>query len=258
MLVVLPPSEAKAAGPPAGPPIDLAARSFSELNHHRSALLDALAATSALPDACTQLTLRASMAAELPQNLCVRDAPTMPAIERYAGDLYQALDATTLPAAARRRVRSRLVIASSLWGLLRPADRIPAYRLPVCAHLVGMAPLEPAWRPLVTPCLDHAAGTRGVVVDCRSSSYLALGSPARAADRTAVVRVVGADGSPAKVSGVVGKRVRGLLARYLLELDTDPTTPQELTEALTRRWTARVVAPPRQGRPWTLEVAASG
>ncbi|MFP5407571.1 MAG: peroxide stress protein YaaA, partial [Gammaproteobacteria bacterium] len=47
----------------------------------------------------------------------------------YSGVLYEALDLTSLDAAARRRATSWLAVTSGLFGLLRPADRIPAYRL---------------------------------------------------------------------------------------------------------------------------------
>jgi cytoplasmic iron level regulating protein YaaA (DUF328/UPF0246 family) len=56
----------------------------------------------------------------------LRGAPTAPAAEVYTGVLYQRLQLPGLPAKARRQV----LIASMLWGVVRPDDRIPHYRLP--------------------------------------------------------------------------------------------------------------------------------
>lgn len=253
MLIVLPPSETKTSPPDGSAPLDLHGLSFPELSDQRERVLDALDATCRRDDACTLLTLRATLAASVAANLRVRELPTDEAWHVYAGDLYDALGAATLPALARRRAATRVVIASSLWGLLRPIDRIPPYRLPICAHLAGLPELEPAWRPLVGPALADAAGPRGLVVDLRSSSYLALGAPTGLADRTVLLRVRGIrPGVPA--SGVASKRARGALARHLLESGLDPRAPADLAAAL-GSWDASLRAS-RPGALVTLEVTA--
>lgn len=254
MLVLLPPSESKNPPPRRGAPVDLGSLSFPGLAGTRARVLDALVATSARPDALRRLMAGASVADEVERNTRLPTVPTRPALEVYSGVLYEALGYGTLSPAARRRAASRLVVVSGLWGALRPRDRIPAYRLNICADLVGMPGLEPTWREVLGPVLADAAGRRGLVVDCRSSGYVAAGLPTGLGERTVAVRVVGADG---RAVSHMAKHTRGQVARHLMETGADPRTPGGLAEALADRWRVDVVPPPRPGRPWTATVVTT-
>lgn len=253
MLVLLPPSESKNPPPRRGAPLDLEALSFPELTATRARVLDAAIETSGRPDGLRRLEVGRAVAAEVERNTRLRTLPTRPALEVYSGVLYDALGYATLPTAARRRAASRLVVVSGLWGALRPRDRIPAYRLNVCAQLVGLPALEPMWRPVLGPVLADAAGPRGLVVDCRSSSYTAMGMPTGLGDRTVAVRVVRADG---RVVSHMAKHTRGLVVRHLLESGADPRTPDALAGALADRWQVDVRPPGRPGGPWTATVTS--
>lgn len=258
MLLLLPPSESKKAPPRRGKPVDLEALSFPTLTATRARILDALIETSARPDALARLLLGASLAQDAERNLHLRTLPARPALEVYDGVLYDALDASTLSTAARRRAATRLVIVSGLWGALRPTDRIPAYRLNICAHLVGMPALEPTWREVLGPVLAEAAGPRGLVVDCRSSSYTAAGMPQGIGDRTVAVRVLRDTDGRRSVVSHMAKHTRGEVARHLLETGADPRTPRGLAEALADRWDVELTPPVRDGKAWTVEVVLSG
>ena len=63
------------------------------------------------------------------RNETLAASPTARAERVYTGVLYDALGLPGLPGDARRRASSRIAVVSSLFGLVRPADRIPAYRL---------------------------------------------------------------------------------------------------------------------------------
>jgi uncharacterized protein len=254
VLIVLPPSEAKRAALSDGDPVDLGALSFPALTPLRTHLLGALVATSTRPDALARLTVGPSAADQVAENAHVTDVPARPALDVYAGALYDALDAATLPATTRRWAASRVVIVSSLWGALRPGDRIPPYRLPICAHLVDTDGLERTWRPVLGPVLTATAARHDVVVDCRSSSYQAIGKVSDDADRTVVVRVVGGGTGGRAVGGHVGKYVRGEVTRHLLDSRAEPGTPQGLADVLADRWEATVSPPSGARRTWTLDV----
>jgi cytoplasmic iron level regulating protein YaaA (DUF328/UPF0246 family) len=258
VLILLPPSESKNPPPKRGKPVDLEALSFPTLMALRAQVFEALVATSGQPDALTRLGVGASIAHEVERNARLGDIPARPALEVYNGVLYEALGAATLSAAAKRRAASRVIVVSALWGAVRPIDRIPAYRLNICARLVGLGSLEPAWRELLGPVLAEAAGRRGLVVDCRSSSYQAAGMPAGLGDRTVAVRVLRETAGGRSVVSHMAKHTRGEVARHLLESGADPRRPDGLAEALADRWDVELIRPLRVGQPWTLDVVVPG
>jgi uncharacterized protein len=82
-----------------------------------------------------------------------RRAPTLPAMQRYSGVLFQELSWSTLPAAARHRGDHQVRMVSGLWGLVAPTDPIPPYRLKMSASLDGLGRLSTWWRPRLAPVL---------------------------------------------------------------------------------------------------------
>ena len=171
---MLPPSETKRAGGD-GPAMELALLGAGELNPLREALVGELVDLAADPEICRRaLGISAAQDAEIGRNAALRTSATMPAIHRYTGVLYDALDFGSLRAAEADRARSRLAIGSALFGLLRAGDPIPAYRLSAGAKLPGRPGLAARWRPLLEPVLaDLAVGD--LIVDLRSGAYVGLG-----------------------------------------------------------------------------------
>jgi uncharacterized protein len=248
VLVLLPPSESKSPPAARGKPVDLAALSFPELTPARTRVLDALATTSAADDALRRLDVGPSLAPEVERNTRLRVLPARPALEVYTGVLYDALGWSTLSPSARRRGAARIVVLSALWGALRPADRIPPYRLNMCGD-VGLGVLNQLWRPALGGVLPDAA--RGLVVDCRSGDYAAAWPPSgQLAARTVVVRVT----QEGRTVSHMAKHTRGEVTRHLLETGADPARPQGLARVLGERWTVELAPPPRPGKPWTIDI----
>jgi cytoplasmic iron level regulating protein YaaA (DUF328/UPF0246 family) len=148
-----------------------------------------------------------------------------------------------------------VVVASSLWGLLRFSDRIPSYRLHVCSQLVGMDRLEPTWREVLPEVLTAAASPDGLVLELRSPAYQAIGMPIGVGDRTVTLRVDQAT-IGRRIGDVVAKRIRGQAARVLLESAAVPDKPDALADILAERWPVRLEAPARPGKAWTLTITA--
>jgi cytoplasmic iron level regulating protein YaaA (DUF328/UPF0246 family) len=254
VLIIVPPSESKRPPAATGDPVDLDRLSFPELTPMRRAVAAALVTTSAGLDAFRRLYVRPSIAPEVARNTHLFEVPAMPVLDLYTGPLHEGLDAAGMSAAARARAADTIVVNSALWGALRPADRVPPYRLHVCAHLVGMEDLEPEWRRTLPDVLAHAAGSTGVIVDLRSPTYQATGMPAGLGQRTVTLRVdLGRKGH--RVGDVIAKRVRGEAARHLLEADADPPDPYSLAEVLGARWPVRLEGPERRGKPWTMTLS---
>ncbi|MEX3766661.1 peroxide stress protein YaaA [Mycolicibacterium fortuitum] len=218
MIVLLPPSETKRTGGD-GPPVRLDILSSPELTPLRQALIDELIALAADPSACRDaLGISASQDAEIERNAVLRQAPTMPAIERYTGVLYDALDVSSLRGAAAARARTRLAVGSALFGLIRADDPIPAYRLSASAKLPGQPGLAKRWRPLLEPVLAEIASDE-LIVDLRSGSYAGLGRIPSAV--RVQVLAEHADGHRTVVSHF-NKAHKGHLARALVSSRSEP------------------------------------
>ena len=211
MLVLLPPSEGKAVGR-RGRPLDLASLSYPELTPVRAQLVEALSQLAVdEPDALQRaLGLTDGQRSELDKDARLRTAPTLPAGALYTGVVYDNLDLCSLQGAARRRATTSLVVASALFGLLRPGDRVPSYRLSGATMLPGLGGLVPLWRPVLEPLL---AKERGLVVDLRSGAYAQLARVPKAVE-VRVLREV--DGQRTTVSHD-NKWTKGRLARALCE-----------------------------------------
>ena len=211
VLVLLPPSESKTPGG-AGPPLDLAGLAFPELTDVRRRLVDALVTAANDEPAALRaaLALGPTQDAEVQRCAQLRSAPTMPALGRYTGVLYAALGYDTLRAGARERADRSLLVASALFGLLRPADHVPAYRFSAGTSLPGLGRLPALWRPVLEPLLREREEH---VVDLRSGAYAAL---ARVPGAT-TVRVLRESGGRRTVVSHDNKSTKGLLARLLCE-----------------------------------------
>ena len=211
MLILLPPSETKRAGGD-GPPLELAALSFPTLTPARRQTLAAVKAMSRnLAAAAGMLRLGPASSAEAARNRVLATSPTMPALDRYDGVLFDELDAASLPADARRFAGEHLAIGSALFGVTGALDPIPAYRLSHDSRLPGTATLGRIWR---APLAAALAERTGLVVDLRSEGYAALG-PAPAGSR--YVRVVSADrDGRRRALNHFNKKGKGAFTRRLL------------------------------------------
>jgi uncharacterized protein len=246
VLILLPPSETKAVRR-RGRPLDLDTLSLPELTPDRRKVLEALSEVSGRTDAAGVLGVSPNLTEEIARNTRLATAPTLPAADLYTGVLYDALDLAGLDAAARRRASRRLLVVSALFGALRLTDRVPPYRLSMAVNLPGVGPLAGHWRDPLGEVLPATAG-RGLVVDCRSSTYAAAWAPEGAlAERWVQIRVPGATH--------LAKHTRGLVARALCGSPADPRRPEALAELLAGRFRVQLHEPARAGKPWLLDAS---
>jgi cytoplasmic iron level regulating protein YaaA (DUF328/UPF0246 family) len=216
VLILLPPSEGKFA-PSEGAPVDLDSLVFaSELGQRRARLLDGLErlGTVATARALKQLDISRGQVGEVAVDAALRAAPAASAAEVYTGVLYDHLRLPRLPVRARRQV----LIASALWGALRPDDRIPYYRFSAKARLARIGAPAAYWREALAATMPDEEGD--LVIDMRSAAYAAAWKPKRAT-LLAVRAFSESDGKRKPVSHMA-KAVRGDVARELLVAKKPP------------------------------------
>lgn len=199
-VILLPPSQGKAAGGD-GPGWSAGAMVDRALDPSRRVVIRAARAAGVTP----------------------RRAPTLPAMERYTGVLYQELGWSTLPAPARRRGTTQIRTVSGLWGLVAPEDPIPAYRLKMSATLEGIGRLSTWWRPRLAPVLADLTEGR-VVWDLLPIEHeAAIDWRATAPAQRVTVRFVDAEG---RTVSHWNKLLKGSLVRWLLT--EQPAGPEGL------------------------------
>ncbi|CAB0516125.1 peroxide stress protein YaaA [Corynebacterium diphtheriae] len=214
MLIVLPPSETKAVGGK-NPAIDFDSLHFPTLNPIRKEIAHDLARLD-ISQAQEILKLSQKLLPEAQRNIELFQSPTMPAVLRYTGVLYDALDATSLPSSTWEH----LAIGSALFGVVMANDNIPHYRLSGTTKLpcadASVPTLKRRWGNDISTALSDA---NEVILDLRSGTYQQLGKVKHAI--TVRVESEDSDGKRSVISHF-NKHYKGQLARALLLHDITP------------------------------------
>jgi uncharacterized protein len=143
-----------------------------------------------------------------------------PAVLAFNGDVYDGLRAPTLSADDLAWAQQHVAILSGLYGVLRPLDRLQAYRLEM-----GTALVNPRGRNLYAWWGDTLAAHLAarvarhpvpVIVNLASQEYFHAAD--RPALRARVVECVFEDwkNGEYKLIGFFAKRARGLMARHAI------------------------------------------
>jgi uncharacterized protein len=143
------------------------------------------------------------------------------ALFAFNGDVYEGLNAVTLSEADVQWANQHVAILSGLYGVLRPLDRMQAYRLEMSTALENSRGknLYSFWGDTIALHLNQRVKTDAspVIVNLASQEYF------KAADRKAlkprVIECVFEDWKTDryKVISFFAKRARGLMARFAIE-----------------------------------------
>ena len=228
----------------------MTALSNPDLNEARQAILNSLPALCRdEPDrAATVLGLGARQLDLVARNAALTSSPTARATDIYTGVLYDALAFADLTPAAKRRAATRLAITSALFGILKPTDRIPAYRLSGDAVLPGVGSIAALWRDHLGPAVTAGIGS-GLLVDLRSQTYAGFWRPSPdQARRTVTVRVLHESEGKRTLVSHFNKATKGRLVRALLEDGADPRTPTAFADVVARLgWTVELGEDTKKG-----------
>lgn len=234
MLILLPPSEGKAV-PQDGPSLDLQSLAFAErLTGPRKDLIAALEEVGGgpLPEALRTLGFSPGQAGDVERDAALASAATAPAAEVYTGVLYDRLDFASLGRTASKRARSHVLIASALWGFVRPSDAIPYYRFSMKARLPGIGAPASLWRPHLAAAMESAGLDRegDLILDMRSGAYSAAWKPKGAT--LLPVKAFTETGGARKAVSHMAKATRGEVARSVLSAAKLPQSPEAVAGLL--------------------------
>lgn len=247
MLILLPPSETKHPGG-RGRPIRFDDLALPALAPQRTLVADALVALSQDPEAAARvLKLSERQRGEIAVNAALYGAPTTPAVDRYTGVLYGALDAASLSSVARRWLGRHALIHSAPFGPVGALDGIPAYRLGASTSLPDLPALTRVWADAVTAVLAQAQPR--FVLDLRSEAYAALGPIPRGVPSSYVRVVTEEEGGAVRALNHFNKHAKGELVRALAE-----SRPRIGSLAGLRRWATSAGLRMRPGAAGELEL----
>ncbi len=233
-IVLLPGAEGKRQGgnPLAPDMFDYRASNtfnyFSELNPERRALIRALHAQVEAGEGLDKLFGATGDALDeaVEANQNVFAAPLMAAIERYGpGVMYRAMEFEALPTGAQRRLLENGVILSGMFGLLRPDDLIPDYRLKIDATVEGIGKVARYWRPIVSPHLDRLVEGK-VVWNLLPSTHEEAWEDGATYDRMYRLKFFREDDGERRVVSHGVKELRGALVHHVMQ--TLAETPEAL------------------------------
>jgi cytoplasmic iron level regulating protein YaaA (DUF328/UPF0246 family) len=151
-----------------------------------------------------------------------------PAVYAFNGDVYNGLDAYSIPEEKLDKLQDTLRILSGLYGILKPLDLMQPYRLEMGTSLkVGRNKnLYEFWRKTITASLNKELKEDELFVNLASNEY--FGAVDAKALKVPVITPIFKDwkNDKLKVISFYAKKARGTMVRYIL--DTDAKTLEDI------------------------------
>jgi len=142
-----------------------------------------------------------------------------PAVYAFNGDVYQGLDAYTIPEKKLEKLQDTLRILSGLYGILKPLDLIQPYRLEMGTQLkVGRKKnLHEFWKKDLTAYLNDELEDGELFVNLASNEY--FGAIDVKQLKVPVITPIFKDwkNDNLKVISFFAKKARGSMVRYIID-----------------------------------------
>lgn len=158
-------------------------------------------------------------------NKDVLSSKTLPAIERYSGVVYSAIDYPTLSKKAKSFFDQHVQIVSGLFGLVKPQDLIPDYK-----WKIDSAGADKFWRPINRKKLEGA-----FIVDVLPQAH----KKAVEHDKGAIVDFYVIKNGQKMPAGHQGKHIKGRFIRWLVERQTVDEKAFQLFNEDGFKWTGK-------------------
>ncbi len=151
-----------------------------------------------------------------------------PAIFAFDGEVYNGIDAYSIPSDKLEALQIRLFILSGLYGLLKPLDLMQPYRLEMGTKMpVGESKnLYEFWKKTITAALNKSLSKNELFVNLASTEYFSAVDVK--ALKVPVITPEFKDYKDGKLKMIsfFAKKARGLMVRYII--DTNAQTIDDL------------------------------
>ncbi len=150
------------------------------------------------------------------------------AVYAFNGDVYNGLDAYTIPEEKLEKLQDQLRILSGLYGVLKPLDLMQPYRLEMGTKLkVGRKNnLYEYWKKTVTQKLNEELEDNELFVNLASNEYFSAVDVKALKVPVITPQFKDWKGDKLKMISFFAKKARGMMVRYII--DTGAETIDDL------------------------------
>ena len=146
------------------------------------------------------------------------------AIFQFEGDVFKHLNVTKFNEAQTDYMNKNLRILSGIYGLLRPSDEMSPYRLEMGTkhNFNGSKNLYEFWGDKIAKKINNELGS-SLLFNLASEEYFSAISKYVDTEKTINFKFLSLSGGKEKVVGVIAKRARGEMARFLIDNQIEST-----------------------------------
>ena len=149
------------------------------------------------------------------------DSKEKEAIFAFNGDVYDGIDANTINTSNHEKLQNSLRILSGLYGILKPFDKIKAYRLEMGTKISinGSKNLYDFWKENVTKSLVNEVNENDIIVNLASNEYFSVIDQSLISNTIVSPQFKDFKNGKLKIISFYAKKARGLMTRFLIDND---------------------------------------
>ena len=149
------------------------------------------------------------------------DSKEKEAIFAFNGDVYDGIDASSINTSNHEKLQNSLRILSGLYGILKPFDKIKAYRLEMGTKISinGSKNLYDFWKENVTNSLIDEINENDIIVNLASNEYFSVIDKSLIPNTIVTPQFKDFKNGKLKIISFYAKKARGLMTRFLIDND---------------------------------------
>ena len=147
------------------------------------------------------------------------DSKEKEAIFAFNGDVYDGIDANTINKSNHEKLQNSLRILSGLYGILKPFDKIKAYRLEMGTKISinGSKNLYDFWKENVTKSLVNELNENDIIINLASNEYFSVIDQSLISNTIVNPQFKDFKNGKLKIISFYAKKARGLMTRFLID-----------------------------------------